>query len=310
MENYFESIRRVGFLFMPAIVLEHRTKEGEHLQATFLPDQGMNLSSLKKGNLEIIDQSTRYLFDERYAGLGALIGPHFHHRQPGVIPVIKDEALFPHIARVKAKGIQEPFSHGIARYAPWKAEATSNSIKAGLSGKDTWNGVHLSELEGQNFNMTMDVHLKEEGLFLTLSVVSDTASLAGIHYYYALPQGKGRVISHIQNQVVINGELQPIPSDWEFDAQQRLIFDLQKEADFTFYPYPNLLKGHILLETDEYQLHTRYDCPCAENCWQLYHPKGASFVCIEPISSQDPRHPNLTASSLNIHLEIIKEKND
>lgn len=294
---------------MSAIVLEHKTQEGEHLQATFLPEKGMNLISFKKGNLEIIDQSTQNLFEERYAGLGALIGPHFHHRKPETIPKIKDETLFPHIARVKTKGIQEPFSHGIARCAPWKAETTKNSIKAKLSGKDTWNNVPLLELEGQNFNMTMEVHLKEEGLFLTLSVVSDTASLVGIHYYYALPQGKGRIISTIQNQVVMNGELKSIPSDWQFDRQQQLIFNLEKEADYTFRPYPNLLKGHIILETDKYELHTRYECPCAENCWQLYHPKGASFVCIEPISSQDPRHPNLTVSSLNIHLEIVKGKN-
>lgn len=294
---------------MSAIVLEHQTKEGERLQATFLPDKGMNLVSLKKGDLEVIDQSTRNLFEERYAGLGALIGPHFHRRKTETLPKIKDEELFPHIARVKSKGVQDPFSHGIARYAPWKAEATAHSVKAQLTGKDTWNGVPLSTLEGQNFNMTLEAHLKEEGLFLTLSIVSDTASLVGIHYYYALPNGKGRVISEVQNQVRIEGELKPIPSTWNFDSQQRLTFDLQEEADFTFRPYPDLLKGHILLETDDYQLHTRYHCACAENCWQLYHPKGASFVCIEPISSQDPRHPNLTVSSLNIHLEIIKGKN-
>lgn len=41
-----------------------------------------------------------------------------------------------------------------------------------------------------------------------------------------------------------------------------------------------------------------------ENCWQLYHPEGASFVCIEPISSQDPRHPNLSVSAISIRLAI------
>jgi len=288
---------------MPPIVLEHQTKQGERLQATFLPDKGMNLISFKKGDLEVIDQSTFALFEERYAGLGALIGPHFHHRKSETLPRIQEE-LFPHIARVRANGTQDPFSHGIARYAPWKVEATTQSVKAQLTGKDTWNGVPLSTLEGQNFSMTLEAHLKDEGLFLTLSVVSDVASLVGIHYYYALPQGKGRVFSHVKNQVNIAGELKPIPSDWQFDLQQGLLFDLQEEADFTFRPHPDPLRGHIILVTDEYQLHTRYHCICAENCWQLYHPKNASFVCIEPISSQDPRHPNLTVSSLNIHLDL------
>lgn len=290
---------------MSAIVLEHQTPQGERLQATFLPEKGMNLVSYKKGDLEVIDQSTQNLFEERYAGLGALIGPHFHRRRAEILPQIKDEHLFPHIARVKAKGIQDPFSHGISRYAPWKAEATSMSVKAQLSGKDTWNGISLSALEGQNFNMSLEAHLRENGLFLQLSIVSDTDSLVGIHYYYALPQGKGRVTSEVQNQVRIQGELKPIPADWHLDSQQRLTFDLDQEADFTFRPYPNPLKGHILLETEQYHLSTRYTCACEENCWQLYHPKNASFVCIEPISAQDPRHPNLTVSSLNIHIEIL-----
>lgn len=298
---------------MSQIELEHLAKDGERLRAVFLPDKGMNLISFKKGEIEVIDQSTLPLFDERYAGLGALIGPHFHHRKPEIIPKIKEESLFPHIARVKAKGIQEPFSHGIARYAPWTAEATQTCVKARLTGKDLWNGVPLSELEGQNFTMGLEAHLHEHGLTLNLSMVSDTDSLAGIHYYYVLPGGRGRVISDVQNQMRIQGELTPLPVSWDFDSQHRLVFDLKEEADITFRPYPDPLKGSILLETEAYCLRTTYDCACAENCWQLYHPKGASFVCIEPISAQDPRHPKLTVSSLSIRLEIMppkfKEKN-
>lgn len=290
---------------MVEIRLEHQTQQGQKLQATFLPEKGMNLISLKKGELEVIDQTTRHLFDERYAGLGALIGPHFHRRRAETLPLIKEEHLFPHIARVKAQGILDPFSHGIARYAPWKAEANGVSVKAQLSGKDTWNGVALADLEGQNFNMRLEAHLLENGLFLDLSVVSDTNSVVGLHYYYALPQGKNHIVSHVQDQVRIQSQLQPIPSDWKWDAQQCLIFDLTQEADLTFRPYPDPLKGDILLETETYQLRTRYECISAENCWQLYHPKDASFVCIEPMSAQDPRHPHLTVSSLKIHLEIL-----
>lgn len=290
---------------MPAIILKHQTSNGELLQTTFLPDKGMNLVSFKKGDLEIIDQSTKSLFVERFAGLGALIGPHFHHRRTEALPVIKDESLFPHIARVKAKGIQEPFSHGIARYAPWKAESTATSVKAQLTGKDIWNGVPLSALEGQNFTMNLEAQLKENGLHLDLSVVSDTDSLVGIHYYYHLPKGKGKVISSVENQVRINNQLQPIPSEWPFDSQYQLSLDLDRDADFNFRPYPNSLRGDILLDAEEYQLRTRYECQCAENSWQLYHPKEASFVCIEPLSARDPRHPNLTVSSLKIHLEIL-----
>jgi hypothetical protein len=301
MNDFFS--KQANSLMNP-IILEHESASGEMLQATFLPDLGMNLISFKKGALEVMDQSTKTLFDERFAGLGALIGPHFHHRRPEVIPPIKDESLFPHIARIKAKGIQEPFSHGIARYAPWKAEATKTSIKAKLTGKDTWNGVPLSALEGQNFTMAFDVHLQADGLHLDLSVVSDTGSLVGIHYYYHLPKGKGRVTAQVQDKVRIQNVLQPIPTNWKMDLHHRLIFDLDQDADFNFHPYPDTLKGDILLDAEDYKLRTRYTCLCAENSWQLYHPKGASFVCIEPLSAQDPRNPNLTVSSLNIHIEV------
>src|SRR5687767_2858709 len=93
------------------ILLRQESQDGEPLEARFAPLRGMNLLSYKKGEIEAIDQSTRPLFEERSAGLGAFIGPHFHHRT--LIPPVPDESLFPHIAILKARGVQEPFSHGI-----------------------------------------------------------------------------------------------------------------------------------------------------------------------------------------------------
>lgn len=293
---------------MDAIVLKNKTTRGDSLEATFLPEKGMNLISYKKGSLEVIDQSTKNLFEERYAGLGALIGPHFHHRKAEIIPPLQDESLFPHIARVKAKGITEPFSHGIARYAPWTAKASETKVKAKLTGKDTWNGVPLSSLEGQNFTMNFLAELTPSGLYLDLSVVSDTDSLVGIHYYYHLPKGQGTVISQVQKTYRVDSELKSIPSTWNIDTQQKMTFDLSEPADFTFFPFPNPLEGKIILNAVDYQLETTYHCLSQENSWQLYHPKGASFVCIEPLSAQDPRHPNLTVSSIQINLEIKEAK--
>jgi hypothetical protein len=285
------------------ILLKNQSETGDLLEAAFLPSRGMNMISFKKGNIEVIDQSTRGLFEERSAGLGALIGPHFHHRNPSILPKIQDESLFPHIARLKEKGIQEPFSHGIARYAPWSAHATDNTITAKIKSTDVWKGVTLASLEGQNFSMEFQGELLPDGLHLNLSVVSDTDSLVGIHYYYHLPNRRGKIISQIQKKYKENNEYKPIPSTWTMDDQQVLFYEIQ-EADFTFHPFPNPLTGTILLDAETYRLKTKYECASEENSWQLYHPANASFVCIEPISSQDPRHPNLTVSSLKIHLQI------
>ncbi len=289
---------------MSEIILKARNAQGEILQATYLQDKGMNLVSFKKGNLEVIDQSTRSLFDERFAGLGALIGPHFHRRKPEILPKIADESLFPHIARVKANGVADPFSHGIARYAPWQATATENSVSATLTGKDTWNGVALAALEGQNFTMHYRALLAADGLHIDLDVVSDTDSLVGLHYYYHLPQGMGKVMSSVQAEYRDQQGRKPIPSAWQGAGTNELVFDLGQEADYTFYPHPHPCEGQITLDAETYKLIVKYTCPSQENCWQLYHPKGASFVCMEPISAQDPRHPNLTVSSLKVHLQI------
>lgn len=290
---------------MSEITLRNKSATGELLEATFLPEIGMNMISFKKDSLQVIDQSTRTLFDERFAGLGALIGPHFHHRKPELIPQIKDESLFPHIKSLKAKGIREPFSHGIARYAPWKYQATETRIEAVLTGKDTLNGIPLAELEGQNFKMTLIAELTPTGLKLDLAIVSDTDSLVGIHYYYHLPRGTGVVSGQVQAHYLDGAEKKHIPTEWDFDQQDQLRFPLDQAADYTFHPFPNPLEGKILLDAGDYKLLTTYTAPSQENCWQLYHPKNASFVCIEAISSQDPRHPNLSVSSIQIQLQIL-----
>lgn len=276
---------------MTIITLENQAENGESLQAQFALSQGMNLLSYKKGSVEIIDQSTKDLFDERSAGLGALIGPHFHRRKKEVIPKIANEELFPHIAKVRAKGIEDPFSHGIGRYAPWTLISQSaNHVHAQLTGKDLWNDVALSTLEGQNFSMSFNAKLEKNGLFLNLSIVSETDSLIGIHYYYALPNGRGRILSQIRGE---NGEV------------MQLNCELNEFIDQTYHPFPDLLTQTIVLETDQYQLKTTYQSPSAENCWQLYHPNNASFVCIEPISAKNPKYPNLSVSALQIQLEIL-----
>lgn len=295
---------------MTTIVLSNRTPQGEILQATFLPDMGMNMISYKKGEREVIDQSTRPLFDQRFAGLGALIGPHFHRRRAASLPKIADESLFPHIARIKAAGgndeeIVDPFSHGIARYAPWQVTATESSLKATLTGKDLWQGVALSALEGQNFTMHYQAELTPLGLQIAIDVVGETDTVVGLHYYYHLPQGRGRVISAVQPTYLGAEGEHPLSAAWQVDAQQVMSFDLDEAADYTFHPFPHAREGKIVLDAIDYKLLLTYLSPSQENCWQLYHPKGASFVCIEPISAQDPRHPNLSVSSLKINLEIL-----
>lgn len=190
------------------VVLNYMTEEGIHYQATFLPSHGMNLISYKREDVEVIDQSTKTGFEERSSGLGPLIGPHFHRRK--ILPEI-NYSVFPQYFYCKEHGIDDIFSHGVARYVPWNFEKQSNGIKAKLSGKDLWQQIPLATIEGQNFQMGMDVTLDSHGLKIDLSIVSDSDSLVGIHYYYRLPNGKG----------IVRTEKLILPLDHEIDQTYR-----------------------------------------------------------------------------------------
>jgi hypothetical protein len=62
------------------VTLSNFHSDGSLMTAQFSPGKGMNLTSLRLKNQEILDESTKSLFQQRNGGLGALIGPHFHHR--------------------------------------------------------------------------------------------------------------------------------------------------------------------------------------------------------------------------------------
>lgn len=292
---------------MKQITLSTQTKEGALLEATFLPEKGMTLASYRLGDIETIDQSTKETFNQSRSGLGALIGPHFYERPAHLIPEIDHE--FAHEEVMRKKNKTDIFSHGVGRYASWNAEVDGNSIHAELTGKDELEGIPLSEIEGQDFKMLFDAHLTLEGLRLKLSVVSDRDSVVGFHYYYAIGNERtARVRAAVQDIYLDNLEgnrKKNLPSDWKVNAQRVLTYPLDQSTDCTFHPYPDLLHGEIVLETDSHDLEIRTSCPSAENSWQLWHPKGASFACVEPISSLNPRSPNLTVSEISATLTIL-----
>ncbi|MCB1107118.1 MAG: hypothetical protein KDK76_03375 [Chlamydiia bacterium] len=289
---------------MKSVTLSNTSPLGLPLQATFLPEGGMNLISYKLGDIEVIDQATRPLFDERFAGLGALIGPHFHHRKE--IPHDFDEALFPHIATIKAQGKNEPFSHGIARYVPWKYAASNTQIQARLTGSDLYKGVSLKTFEGQDFLMTFDVQLLTDGLFITLKIDSEKPSLVGLHYYYAL-SGPGFIHGFVQNTYRDQEMIKPIPDKWL--KNHHLHFSLPQKADFGFFPQkktPNDHDYHLNLNTPDYSLHIDYNTTSnTEISCQVFHPQGASYVCVEPLSAKIPPNPVLTRSALEAKLQIF-----
>lgn len=252
----------------------------------------------------MIDQATRPLFDERFAGLGALIGPHFYHRKE--IPTNFDLSLFPHVAKVMAQGEKEPFPHGIARYVPWKFVASSTQIKGRLYGNDLYKKVPLKVLEGQNFDMTFESRLLTDGLFIEYKVHSKNPSILGLHYCYSL-NGSGSVCGAVQNTYRDQEKWKPLPSNWT--QNNHLHFSLPQKADFGFIPEkksPNDHDYHMNLNTPEYSLHIDYNTVSdTETSFQIFHPKDATYVCVEPLTAHFPPEPTLTCSTLEAKLRIL-----
>jgi len=286
------------------ITLRNTDPKGEVMEATFLPEGGMNLASFRKGTIEAIDQSTKTLYDERFAGLGALIGPHFHRRKDEDVVINFDESIFPHIAAVKKKGVKDPFSHGIARYVPWKYEATETQIEATLSGKDTYKGVPIRTLEGMDFSMHFSAKLVQDGLLIDYRVKSEKPSMIGFHYYYAI-SGPSFVAGSVLPEYRDNEGWKELPKEWTRNGG--LHFDLSKSADYGFKPKqsPNEPFNRIFLRTKTHLLHVDY---CGnyddQTSFQVYHPEGSSFACVEPLTAINPRSPKYTETNLQLKLSI------
>lgn len=285
------------------VVLKQKAEDGELLEAVFMPQSGMNLISFKKGAREAIDPSVREAAAKGSVGSGGIIGPHFQSRTPSLIPTLKNPQAFSHWTELQKQGVNDPFFNGVGLYAPWTAQQTETRLTATLSGKENWNEESLSALAGQNFKMTVEAELKSDGLHLFLAVVSDSDSLIGIDYRYALPEGKGKVVSGVKKHYYKNNQLEEIPPSWSYSSNGTLHVDLQESTQAAFHP-SNPLEGKIKLETSSHTLHLQYKSICQENAWFLSHASKAPFVQLIPLSSQNPWRPNLSVSSLSIHLKI------
>lgn len=251
----------------------------EEYTASFDEERGLNLVSFKKNGLEIIDQSES-------SKKGPIIGPHFHVHTTHTAPDGKE------------------YHHGLGRYAKWSNVVHSETqIRANISGSEKLGEYTLAELEGQQFEMRFDIRLIPSGLRLKLEVISDEPSMCGFHYYYKL--GPNPIIhAEVNDQYNDQGTLKKIPAEWKKDKQ--LYFDLTQEADFGFVPAQNQYDHKIVYQNDNYELNIVYlPAHPDEVQFQIYTPKDASFVCIEPMSAVEPRKPKLKHSLLEMKLEII-----
>lgn len=291
---------------METVTLTNYDSENKLLQAVFAPYHGMNLLSYSRDGIEVIDQTTHDEFVTRYSGHGPLIGPHFHEFTEHTLPEGVTGERFPHVQVMKERKRKDPFSHGIARYAPWTYMHSGTQIQGELHGKDVWNGVPLQDIEGQDFEIRFEARLLSTGLFLKYSIQSEHPSVIGLHYYFALHGDNPYFQTHVRPKRNVDGTLSAIPTDWLVKGKDLLHLPLNSAYDCGFFPDADEKGVRASLFTEAFTLNTHYFVPNSmEFMVQVYRPEGAAYCCIEPLTAQEPRMPILNHSQLECKLEIL-----
>lgn len=153
--------------------------------------------------------------------------------------------------------------------------------------------------------MDFSCHLTNTGLDIKYHVQSEEHPCTiGLHYYLALPEKEGFVTIACKKEYNDLGTLKTIPDKWLND-KEFLHFNLDQQSDFVFIPDTDDFSGEATLSTPSRKLRIFYKADSEQNAFVLYHPKDATFVCIEPVSAKDPRSPYGMSHKLRIKIDIL-----
>jgi len=189
--------------------------------------------------------------------------------------------------------------------ARWNGKETNGSLTATLSGEDEWSGETLEKLEKQSFTLRSTAWLDRETLRLQHSVVSDTDSLVGNLFHLRLPEGSAEISIDAQNHYYDSGKYQTLPSDWKRSEEGRILLPLDSDYNIGLHPYLSPIQGIATLKTADYTVEIGYESTNEESAWLIRYKKGAPYVSIGAVSSQDPWNPNLTVSSIKLSLRVL-----
>jgi hypothetical protein len=253
--------------------------EAGQMRACISPGLGMSLVAFTVGDISILDESRQQQFLDIRKGLGPLILPHFGR---GPFRPDVDLGLIPHVARLKAAGIEDPFQHGVGRYSAWAFETDEKRVRGTINGNSRLAGIPLADLEGFPFEAAVTYGLDAEGLKITFELAGAQPVAGGIHFYYDL----------VDRQTAI-AEL-PVE---EAPADERVLrVDFRQAHDSGYHPRSTRNLCIYRLTTERYTLDTtvrvRGQKSQTFDSVILFSQEGQQFACIEPISYRhgEPNH--------------------
>jgi galactose mutarotase-like enzyme len=278
--------------------------EDKGIRATFDPEKGLNLISLMIEGHELIAQSTKKDFLDSSRGLGPLIGPHFYHRVADTIPYLDDNILDKLQKKLRFRRDSEPFSHGIARYVPWKVtKEQKNSFHAVLDSHDTVEGITLGEIEGFDFVMEFEATVYQRELRILYKAKSTSQPVVvGLHTYYALEDSM-KTIDLVGSPFYYDKlKKKSVPPDWYGDHGLRIPLD--KPLDYTFSPQLDK-EGYGEVEVQRGVSTLLIQAKASPDLsFQLYRGENSPFICIEPIAALNPRIVTQKNASIEVRISL------
>lgn len=278
--------------------------EDKGIKATFNPDKGLNLMSLIIEGRELIEQSTAKGFIESSRGLGPLIGPHFYHRVIDTIPYLDDAILDKLEKKLQFKREAEPFSHGIARYVPWRVlKQDKNSFRAILDSHDEIEGITLGEIEGFDFVMEFEASVSPRELNILYKAKSSTQPVVvGLHTYYTLDPSM-KAIDLVGAPFYYDKlNKKTVPPDWYGDRGFKI--PLNKPLDYTFSPQLDREGfGEVGVKMGVSNLLIQAKAS-PDLSFQLYRAEDSPFICIEPIAAINPRIVTQKNASIEVRISL------
>jgi galactose mutarotase-like enzyme len=241
------------------------------MRALISPGLGMSLVAFSVDSVSILDEGRLRPFLDVRKGLGPIIVPHFG--ESDFTPTM-DLGAIPHVAKLSALGVKDPFQHGVGRYSAWTFTAEKRKVRGTIEGTTRLAGIPLADLEGFGFKSTVTYELDAEGLKISFDLIGEKPVAAGIHFYYDL----------INRQTAVA----ELPVEEAPAGEQVLRLDFRQAHNTIYHPRRTNDLCTYRLTTDRYTLETTVRVRGQESqtfdCVILHSPDGVPYACIEPVS--------------------------
>lgn len=298
----------------PAIYMIECSDKKESIEVVVSPEMGMSLLSFSIKHVSLLAKSRTQDFIDGRKGLGPLILPHFSQRD--FPPSIPEEILssFGHVGYLRKHSVKDPFQHGAGRYASWEYETkvtdTYARVAGHITGKTELNGLPLSAIVGFDFSALVTYTLCHRSLAVKFDVSGTEPVVAGIHFYYRLPENRESVVALSVENKGINED----DSVFGFSehAKDKKYYNLPLSGGLDVRFSPVSAEGDYAiykLITPEYRLDTKVLVQGSKeetfDSVVVFHPEKSDFVCIEPLSDKYGSRPEKKRISGEIFLHPL-----